>query len=86
LLGKALVYETTATTYADLGVVLMRAGRHQEALEAFEKALDLKDGAEIHRHLSQVYQALGRPDESQKQRDLYKRLKEEQLRKAGALR
>jgi tetratricopeptide (TPR) repeat protein len=86
LLEKALVYETTATTYADLGVVLMRAGRHQEALDAFKNALDLKDGAEIHRQLSQAYQALGRPDESQKQRDLYKRLKEEQLRKAGALR
>jgi tetratricopeptide (TPR) repeat protein len=83
-LQKTLAYETTATTYLNLGVVLMRAGRHQEALEAFEKAVDLKDGAEIHRHLSEVYQALGRPEQSQKQRELYQRLKEEQLRKAGA--
>jgi tetratricopeptide (TPR) repeat protein len=84
-LQKALVYEpTAATAYLNLGVVLMRAGRHQEALEAFGKALDLKDSAEVHRHLSQAYQALGRPEESQKQRDLYERLREEQLRKAGA--
>jgi tetratricopeptide (TPR) repeat protein len=84
-LQKALAYEpTSATAYLNLGAVLMRAGRHQEALEAFEKALDLKAGAEVHRHLSQAYQALGRPEESQKQRDLYQRLKEEQLRQAGA--
>jgi tetratricopeptide (TPR) repeat protein len=83
-LQKALAYESTATTYLNLGVVLMKAGRHPEALEAFEKAHDLKDGPEIHRHLSQVYQALDRPEESQKEGDLYQRLKEEQLRKAGA--
>ncbi len=84
-LQKALAYEpTSATAHLNLGAVLMRAGRHREALEAFEKALDLKAGAEVHRYLSQAYQALGRPEESQTQRDLYQRLKEEQLRKAGA--
>jgi tetratricopeptide (TPR) repeat protein len=87
LLEKAVPYEPDVpATYLSLGVILMRAGRYEPASESFRRALELNAGPEVHRHLADAYEALGRREEAQNQRALYDRFKEERLRKAGGSR
>jgi len=86
-LEKALSYEPdVAAPYINLGVVLMRAGRVEAAIERFKTAIDLNASPDVHRRLADAYDALGRRDEGDKQRAIYERLKEERLRKAGEAR
>jgi tetratricopeptide (TPR) repeat protein len=83
LLRDAATIEPTAETYLSLGVVLKRAGRHQDALEALERAAALHAGPLVHAQLAEVYTALGRPDESRRQLALHARAKEERFRAGG---
>ncbi len=78
-----------AASYLDLGLALTKAGRHQDAIDAFNNALQLEDGADVHRYLADTFKALGRADDSQAQYRLYERMvernAEERLKKlAGA--
>jgi tetratricopeptide (TPR) repeat protein len=79
-----------AATHRDLGIALMKAGRHDQAVEALTHALQLEDGADVHRLLAEAYKALGRDDESQTQYGLFARLTEiskaQRLRKMAGLR
>jgi len=83
-LRKAIPYSPDdATAYVSLGAVLKRLGRHAEAVENFNKALDLKAGVDVHRLLAESYEALGRLEDSQRHREIYTRAKEERLRALG---
>ena len=86
-LRKAIPYSPDdATAYVSLGAVLKRLGRHAEAVENFNKALDLKAGVDVHRLLAESYEALGRLEDSQRHREIYTRAKEERLRALGGSR
>ena len=86
-LRKAIPYSPDdATAYVSLGAVLKRLGRHAEAVENFNKALDLKAGVDVHRLLAESYEALGRLEDSQRHREIYTRAKQERLRALGGSR
>ena len=68
--------------YLNLGLALVKAGKHEEAIENLQKALELDfDFPEVHRYLAQEYKLLGKLEESKKERAVYLRMKEEQQKK-----
>ena len=56
--------------YISLGVVLKRLGRHADAVANFQKALELKAGADVHRLLAESLETLGRLEESRRHREI----------------
>jgi tetratricopeptide (TPR) repeat protein len=82
-LREALEIEPTADAYFSLGVVLKRAGRHQESLDALDRAATLGAGPGVHVHLAEVYAALGRPEDSRRQHALRARANDERFRARG---
>jgi tetratricopeptide (TPR) repeat protein len=72
-----------ANAYVSLGVVLKKLGRHAEAIENFQKALELKAGADVHRLLAESYEPLGRLEESRRHRQIYDRAREDRLKTLG---
>ncbi len=75
-----------ANAYISLGVVLKRLGRHAEAVEHFQKALELKAGADVHRLLAESYEQLGRLEDSRSHRESYDRARQDRLRALGGVR
>jgi tetratricopeptide (TPR) repeat protein len=91
LFRQAIAGEPTpAQLHLDLGLALMKAGQHQEALDSFMKAKDLADSAEVHRYLADAYRALGRVEDSERESTLHLQLveqsKEQRLRQNPLLR
>jgi predicted Zn-dependent protease len=83
-LQKAVPYEsTTPSAYLNLGVVMKKAGRHQEAIQYLVRAAELKAGPDAYRLLAEVYDALGETQESQRYRAAYARAKGERLQQTG---
>jgi Flp pilus assembly protein TadD len=78
----------SADVQRDLGIALMKAGRHEEAIQPLSKAVELEDRAELHQLLADAYKASGRLDESRAQSVLsvraVERRKQERLRKMTA--
>ena len=67
--------------YLNLGKALLGAGRHEDGIRALQKALELKaDFPDVHGYLAEAYKALGRLEEGEKERAIYVRMKEEQLK------
>jgi len=75
---KALValaaYRTELLTFApfhqEMGIVLLRLGKKSEAMEAFQRALDLDPGlVEARAHLISLYQQAGETDKAMKLRE-----------------
>ncbi len=86
-LQQAVSYESsTPSSYLNLGVVLKRVGRHEEAIQNLLRAAELKAGPEVYRLLAEAYEALGQTEESQKYRATYGRAKGERLQKSGWMR
>ncbi len=86
LLADALALEPDdPVSYLGLGVVLRKAGRDQEAADALERALALGAGAEVHSHLAEVYDALGRADDSLRHRQSADAVKADRIPRAGAI-
>jgi tetratricopeptide (TPR) repeat protein len=86
-LQKAVPYEpTTSSAYLNLGVVMKKAGRHQEAIQYLVRAAELKAGPDAYRLLAEVYEALGETQESQRYRAAYTRAKGERLQQTGWIR
>lgn len=86
LLRKALTDNPNAAgVQRDLGVALIKAGQHGEAIQALQKALQLEDSAEVHQLLADAYRSLGRLGDSQTQAALsaqaIERTKQERLRR-----
>jgi tetratricopeptide (TPR) repeat protein len=91
LLRQAIAYEPDrAPPYLDLGLALIKAGQHAEALASFMNAKELADSADLHRYLSDVYRTLGRVEDSERESTLYLQLveqsKEQRLRQNPLLR
>ena len=86
-LQKAIAYEPdVAISHLTLGRVLKKVGRYREAIESLSRAGDLKAGPEAYRLLAETYDAAGEPEEGQKYRAVYQRMKEERLRTSGWVR
>jgi tetratricopeptide (TPR) repeat protein len=84
LLQEAIQHEPDeASAHVNLGLILMKASRHEEAIVQFNQAVELNAGLEVHRHLADAYAALGRLEQSQQQRAIYDRMKQERVKKAG---
>jgi tetratricopeptide (TPR) repeat protein len=83
-LQKALTYEPDAAlSHLTLGRVLKKMGRYREAIASLERARDLHATPEVYRLLAEAYDAAGIPEEGEKNRTAYQRLKEEKLRTSG---
>ncbi|HUI06350.1 MAG TPA: tetratricopeptide repeat protein [Verrucomicrobiae bacterium] len=62
---RAVRSEPSAETHRNLGIVLTRAGRVQEAIEEFDRSLQLKpDLADAHHNLALALMGLGRTTEA----------------------
>jgi tetratricopeptide (TPR) repeat protein len=86
-LQKAVPYESTApSAYLNLGVVMKKAGRHQEAIQYLVRAAELKAGPDAYRLLAEVYESLGETQESQRYQAAYTRAKGERLQQTGWIR
>jgi tetratricopeptide (TPR) repeat protein len=84
LLREALALEPDSpATYLALGVILRKSGRHDEALEALERAESLGAEPAVHVHLAELYEHNGRMDESRRQREIYASAKSNRLRRAS---
>jgi tetratricopeptide (TPR) repeat protein len=80
-LKKVVSYEPdSALASMNLGLVLRKTGRHQEAIEYFNRAAKQNAGPEVHRLLAETYQALGQSEASEAHRTVYQQMKEERLR------
>src|SRR5262249_39395581 len=77
----------SAPLRVDLGIVLLDGGRPLDAVEQFTTALkSLADDPDVHAHLARAYDALGRREDSARERATANRLMQETLRRAGAQR
>ena len=74
------------SAYLNLGVLLKNRGRYREAIEPFNRALELRADPDVHRLLAETYQALDQLQQSEQHRAIYERMKGERLRKAGWIR
>ena len=82
LLRKAVPYEpNVASPYLSLGRALLKAGQPEEAIEKLKKALALNAGPDAHWHLVEAYRAVGRLEESEREKAIYERLRDERLRR-----
>jgi tetratricopeptide (TPR) repeat protein len=75
-----------ASNQVSLAQSLAKAGRHEAAIEHFVRALGLNAGPQVHRALAEEYAALGRLEDSEKERATFERLQEERLRMLGTVR
>ncbi len=81
LLRRVLELEPgTAAAHLDLGVALLRAGRAQDAVQQLTAAIERRGPIDAHRYLADAYTAAGRAEESQRERALYARLRQDALR------
>jgi tetratricopeptide (TPR) repeat protein len=71
-----------------LADALVAAGRLDEAVDAYEAAISLDAGVDVHRRLSDTYEALGRRDDGARERARYieRQLDALRQRAAGAVR
>ena len=88
LLRQALERDAgSAPLRVDLGIALLDSGRPSEAVEQLTAALSsLADDPDVHAHLAQAFDALGRRDDSARERATANRLMREALRRESAQR
>jgi hypothetical protein len=63
--------------------VLIKAGRLEEAAAVLQAAIPLNARPELHRRLAELYAALGRTEESARERRTYMEQRLEELRRGG---
>jgi tetratricopeptide (TPR) repeat protein len=81
LLRRTLQYAPDRKNWLEFGMFhiglgrdLMRAGDYDGAITSFQEVVELKfDYPEIHRHLAEAYERLGRSEESERERAKYGR-------------
>ena len=66
-----------------LADALIKAGRLEEAAGVLQAAIPSNAGPETHRRLAEVYAALGRPEDSARERQAYTQQRLEELRRGG---
>ena len=62
---------------------LIKAGRFEEAAAVLQAAIPLNSPVETHRRLAEVYAALGRTEESARERQTYTEQRLAELRRGG---
>ncbi len=82
LLRKAVEHNPEmGLPYLRLGFVLMKTGQHHEAIMNLHRALELNfDVPQIHHYLAEEYKAVGRLEDSAKERSIYTQMQEERMR------
>ena len=74
----------TASSQMRLAEMCVAAGRLDEAAKAYQAAISLGAGVDVHRRLAEVYAALGREDESARERASYVQQRLDELRQRAA--
>lgn len=72
-----------ASNAVSLGEALARAGRHEQAAAAFNRAIALVPEPELHRRLAEEYAQIGRAEESARAQAIYEQMRRERLRRLG---
>jgi tetratricopeptide (TPR) repeat protein len=70
----------TASSYLQLAEALAGAARLDQAVTALQAAISMKAGPEAHRRLADVYSALGRAEDSARERQVYVERRLQELR------
>ena len=84
LLRKAVLAEQDSSSlHLDLGVALLKAGQPAEAVEHLTTAVTLRAHFDVHAYLAEAYAALGRVEDSERERALYAQQRQEAIRQAG---
>jgi predicted Zn-dependent protease len=87
LLRQALERDPeSAQLRLDLGLALLKAGQPAEAIEPLTAAAAKENSEDAHVYLAEAYAALGRNSDAERERALASRLRQESLRRAGAVR
>jgi uncharacterized protein (TIGR02996 family) len=73
-----------SSNFASLGKAMANAGRHHSAIESFERALAIGGEPDLHQSLAEQHEALGDVEAAQRERALFRQLKQEQLRQLGS--
>ena len=87
LLRQALERDPeSAQLRLDLGLALLKAGQPADAIEPLTGAAAKENSEDAHVYLAEAYAALGRNADAERERAIASRLRQESLRRAGALR
>lgn len=87
LLRQALERDPqSAQLRLDLGLALLKAGQPADAIEPLTGAAAKENSEDAHAYLAEAYAALGRIADAERERAIAARLRQESLRRAGALR
>jgi len=87
LLRQALERDPeSAQSRLDLGLALLKAGQPAEALDQLTAAAARENSEDAHEYLSEAYAALGRSGDAERERAIASRMRQEALRRAGAVR
>ena len=80
--------QDNASAQLRLADALVAAKRLDEAVKVYQTAISLNAGAEAHRRLAEIYDALGRGEDGARERALYtsRQLAELRQRASGGLR
>jgi tetratricopeptide (TPR) repeat protein len=82
---QVIALQRSVSRFLRLGDALVAVKRFDEAAEAYQTAISLDDAsAETHRRLAAVYDALGRPEESARERGSYVSWQLEDLRRRAS--
>jgi tetratricopeptide (TPR) repeat protein len=73
-----------ASNYASLGQALAKGAHHEAAIESFERALGLGAELELHNSIAAEHEKLGQNEAAERERALYRQLRQEQLRQLGS--
>jgi tetratricopeptide (TPR) repeat protein len=69
---------------ASLAQALAKGGHHEAAIESFQRALELGAGLELHHSIAEEHEKLGNSEAAERERALYRQLRQEQLRQLGS--
>jgi len=87
LLRQALERDSeSAQLRLDLGLALLKAGQPAAAIEPLTAAAAKENSEDAHAYLAEAYTALGRNGDAERERAIASRLRQESLRRAGAVR
>jgi tetratricopeptide (TPR) repeat protein len=87
LLRQALERDPeSAQLRLDLGLALLKAGQPADAIEPLTAAAAKENSEDAHAYLAEAYAALGRNADAERERAIASRLRQESLRRVGAIR
>lgn len=87
LLRRALERDPqSAGSHLDLGIALLKGGHAAEAVEQLAAAASRENTEEVHAYLAEAYAALGRQADSERERAIALRMRQETVRRSGATR